>query len=239
MSSRGGKPDTNSLNILLRRHLRAYDLKAAVDAVLEFNTTYGIIPDELSLELLFRLAWTKQSFNICRILWAASCTYKRTPFRMREQILESLTGKKTIPLSSSRRRPRGPGYLMIGLDPLHHNLAHKFLVNTVPASRNNPKLQSLGQMISGLISRSDSLDDKLASRRDATAFMEHDQILSAKYLYNFPMFKSQLRTALEMDEALDVKEFMELPLESQLEQMIQPRLIRRVAAKKRMFATVN
>lgn len=239
MSTQGCNPDIDSLNILLLRYLRARDIKAAIDVVVELNTTRGVIPDVLSYKFLFELAWMKQLPNTCRIIWAAACAYRRIPQSMTKQILESLTGKEKLPMSSSRRQPRGAGYLVIGLDPRHHSPGYKFFVNTVPQQRADARLQSLGKMISILGAQVDDIDYKVANRGDAMTFVQHDQELSIKYYYPFKVFRNQLQMALEMDEVLNRKDFSGLPLESQMKQMIQPDLLLKVVTKRERFATVS
>ncbi|KZF19034.1 hypothetical protein L228DRAFT_251591 [Xylona heveae TC161] len=88
---RGVSPDTVSLNTLLLHCQRHRNETAAVKLLTMFTTQYHVVPDKITYDLLFKIAWRSQLYNVCRVVWRYACCYGHVSyFSMQRLVLQSL-----------------------------------------------------------------------------------------------------------------------------------------------------
>ncbi|EMC92386.1 hypothetical protein BAUCODRAFT_38439 [Baudoinia panamericana UAMH 10762] len=103
------RPDTYTLNTFLAASTRIRDPGFAVSVLKRFEPAFTrqhmpVTPDELTYELLFRLAWRRQHLNMLRVIWRHACCAGHVTCDMEHKMKQSLWSYLPAPGSIARRR---------------------------------------------------------------------------------------------------------------------------------------
>ena len=116
---------TATLNTFLTSALRAGDMEMAVALLRLFcppghmtrsdradnpespigrfaDESFAIRPDAITYRLLFSVAWKKQYYNVCRVLWRAACLSGHASWQLQRRIKESLLNYAPFTVTSAR-----------------------------------------------------------------------------------------------------------------------------------------
>jgi pentatricopeptide repeat protein len=90
MDRRQVSPDTISLNSILHHCSENLNWRGAIKALERLSNISSVVPDSLTYDALFKLAWRCRFYNMTRVLWQYACLDGASTFRMRERITRTV-----------------------------------------------------------------------------------------------------------------------------------------------------
>lgn len=92
----GYQPDCVAMNALLAHQTLTLDVSPSLRTIAEFYHSFGIVPDGVTYDLLFRLAWTRQYYNIAKVVWKYACLTSCTTYGMHRRMKASLVASHSL-----------------------------------------------------------------------------------------------------------------------------------------------
>ncbi|KAI9709206.1 MAG: hypothetical protein M1812_007729 [Candelaria pacifica] len=101
MDDRFLRPDITSFNTLLGHCLYQQNVLAALRILEIMELEWTLVPDRITLDLIFKLGWNCYHYNICRVAWHYACMAGNVSYKMQKLVFRSLlqdifTETKTI-----------------------------------------------------------------------------------------------------------------------------------------------
>ncbi|GAB7349980.1 hypothetical protein MBLNU459_g0666t1 [Dothideomycetes sp. NU459] len=92
--TRGKRPNTVSLNILLSAAVAQRNPRAALESVNRLvgdESSAGVRPDKITFDRLFRLAWRRGEYNMLRVAWRYACMHGEVSSALQEAFEGTIT----------------------------------------------------------------------------------------------------------------------------------------------------
>jgi len=90
MESRLITPNQVTINTILNHCKQSGNMNGALEVVRRLPQSISFVPNEITYNILFEMAWRGMHYNLCKVIWKYACLNAATTRMMRSRVLTSL-----------------------------------------------------------------------------------------------------------------------------------------------------